>query len=506
MSAALHHPTHSSRSSRVFVLSAHRGALVKALAVASHNPYIQVYKVSCSCSRMQARLLTRRPLPLPPQPILLLALEDYYKEPSLECLSRLYRAINSMDTSYLPHLSLDERIILRTSERKDMFEEKFADASTPFPHSAASSTPSSIHQPLGRAPSSNSLSRQSEGSTEVLDTAFDRRSGSSGSLSSFTSASKDAQSSVNGSSDDLAGWNRARSRANTVTSSEDGRSQYGLGLAAGGGERATTPAPPPGRPKDTHWFDSKITYAGVPLPIRIPLATFPEEVGDVSQLYHALSSMASALTLLIPAQYSLIKLVQTFSPSASSSGPLTSGPLHPHLHTNGAQTHPLILLFNALVTHKRIVFLGHGQPAGQVANLVLAACALGSGCGSVLQGFTERAFPYTNLSNLDNLQEVYVAGHLKGPRSLADSMPCTPFAGRVSSLASAILLSPIDPHGGTSSATWRRARLSSPSLSSNLRPCRGPSRRRQVVDLRVLPSERLRRVMARRSLELESVR
>lgn len=56
------------------------------------------------------------------------------------------------------------------------------------------------------------------------------------------------------------------------------------------------------------------------------------------------------------------------------------------------------------MTYKRVVFLGHGQAASQVANLVLAACALGSGCGSVLKGFTDRAFPYTNLTNLDNLE------------------------------------------------------------------------------------------------------
>lgn len=43
--------------------------------------------------------------------------------------------------------------------------------------------------------------------------------------------------------------------------------------------------------------------------------------------------------------------------------------------------------------------MGYGQPAGKVANYVLAACALGSGCGCHLRGFIERAFPYTNLVN-----------------------------------------------------------------------------------------------------------
>jgi hypothetical protein len=79
------------------------------------------------------------------------------------------------------------------------------------------------------------------------------------------------------------------------------------------------------------------------------------------------------------------------------------------LHTAGAFTHPIILLLNALLTQKRIIFLGHGQPAGHVANFVLAACAL---TAPVLRGFAERAFPYSNLAGLDILEEVpgYIAG------------------------------------------------------------------------------------------------
>lgn len=101
-------------------------------------------------------------------------------------------------------------------------------------------------------------------------------------------------------------------------------------------------------------------------------------------------------------QYSLIQLIQTFS----SASVTVSGPLHPHLHTNGTLTHPIIILFNALVTGKRIIFLGHNRPAGQVSSYVLSACALGSGCGVVLRGFIERAFPYANLTNRDEWESV----------------------------------------------------------------------------------------------------
>ena len=95
-------------------------------------------------------------------------------------------------------------------------------------------------------------------------------------------------------------------------------------------------------------------------------------------------------------QYSLISLIQTLS----NIGTVT-GPLHPHLHTNGVLTHPIILLFNALVTGKRIVFLGYNRAAGQLSSYVLSACALGSGCGAILRGYVDRAFPYANLNNRD---------------------------------------------------------------------------------------------------------
>lgn len=93
-----------------------------------------------------------------------------------------------------------------------------------------------------------------------------------------------------------------------------------------------------------------------------------------------------------------------------------NGPYHPHLHSSGVFTHPIILLFNALVTHKRIMFLGHGLPAGAVSQMVLAACALGSGCGGVLKGFVERAFPYSNLTIYEDFKSVYVTPLGLSPR------------------------------------------------------------------------------------------
>ncbi|KAI8415472.1 hypothetical protein FOFC_05095 [Fusarium oxysporum] len=139
-------------------------------------------------------------------------------------------------------------------------------------------------------------------------------------------------------------------------------------------------------PRDTHEFESKVMYKGIPIPIKVPVAVMPETVGD----------------------FSLIKLIQNFSDSHQKSPQPFA--LHPHLTTNGVNTHPIIVLANALLTQKRIIFLGYNMPSGEVAEAVLAACALAS--GGILRGFTRHAFPYTDLTKIDDLLNVpgFIAG------------------------------------------------------------------------------------------------
>lgn len=139
-------------------------------------------------------------------------------------------------------------------------------------------------------------------------------------------------------------------------------------------------------PRDTHEFESKVMYKGIPIPIKVPVAVMPESVGD----------------------FSLIKLIQNFSdPHTKQPQPF---PPHAHLTTNGPSTHPIIVLANALLTQKRVIFLGHNLPSGEVAEAVLGACALAS--GGVLKGFTRHAFPYTDLTKIDDLLKVpgFIAG------------------------------------------------------------------------------------------------
>ncbi|KAG0139168.1 hypothetical protein CROQUDRAFT_666834 [Cronartium quercuum f. sp. fusiforme G11] len=353
-----------------------RGAICKAMAVCSPHPYIQIFK-----------------------PILLLALEDYFVNPSIDCLAQLYHALNTMETSGMPRLTHFERIVLRCSERPDMFEEKFTPSMTRDSSEVLPPYVFNINNPANLAslstpplPTSATMGRRLSGPTTYTPPM-------PSALKSFDQTSTHSLTSLNrsssGSNDSLTQEGRTAGPPNSHT-----RRPNNLVIRSDEAHQILTPplpsstfggslngATPPRRPKDTHFYDTKINYGSKSIPVRIPLQTFPEEVGE----------------------YSLIQLVQTFS----SPNALTyNSPLHPHLHTSGTATHPIILLFNALVTQKRIIFLGHGLPAGIVSQMVLAACALGSGCGGILEGFTARAFPYSNLTIYDDFKAVpgYIAG------------------------------------------------------------------------------------------------
>ncbi|KAL2808155.1 docking domain of Afi1 for Arf3 in vesicle trafficking-domain-containing protein [Aspergillus granulosus] len=255
-----------------------RGAVVKAMAICTRHSFLHIYK-----------------------PILLLALEDYFKSPYPETLESLYNAVNAMDLSLMPKLNLLERQILQASNSKEMFIEKFEQM---------------IEQ------------RRAE-DDELTETDEDN----------LPSSPKKPSSSP----------------------------RYVL-------------------PRDTHEFESKIIYHDIPIPVKVPTVIWPEIVGD----------------------FSLVKLIQIFSaPHAATPQPF---PLHSHLTTSGAYTHPIIVLVNAMLTQKRVVFLGHNRPSGEVAEAVLAACALAS--GGILRGFTRHAFPYTDLTKIDDLLRVpgFIAG------------------------------------------------------------------------------------------------
>ncbi|CAK7219238.1 hypothetical protein SEUCBS140593_003823 [Sporothrix eucalyptigena] len=269
-----------------------RGAVVKSMAICTRHPFLHIYK-----------------------PLLLLALEEYFKSPVVETLALLYDAVNAMDLSLMPKLSLLERHLLQASDNKDLFVEKFEQM---------------IQMRIAE-----------ENGDDVSDQPFD------------ASRSPPKPAGI--------------LRAGTKAHFEGQAAAYSV-------------------PRDTHEFESKVFYKGIPIPIKVPVAVMPETVGD----------------------FSLIKLIQNFSDQhAKSPQPF---PLHAHLTTNGPNTHPIIVLVNALLTQKRVIFLGHNMPSGEVAEAVLAACALAS--GGVLRGFTRHAFPYTDLTKIDDL--LLVPGFIAG--------------------------------------------------------------------------------------------
>ncbi|EJD37908.1 spindle pole body interacting protein [Auricularia subglabra TFB-10046 SS5] len=285
---------------RKFDSTAKRKWVVKALAICTHHPYIQIFK-----------------------PVLLVALQAYFDEPSEACLNRLYEAVTAMDIAFAPTLSRYERLIMRQMERRDLFAEK-------------------QQPPQGNGGTGNPTR----------------------SVESFEHTRSRTSSMMSGSTD-----------VDGETASTDSNHKVGMTL----GE------------KDYRYYYTSIKYASRPpappvvLPVKVPLASFPEDVGE----------------------YSLVSLIQTFSgPNAQ-----VSGPIHAQLHTNGNLTHPIIVLFNALITQKRVIFLG--TRAGHVSEYVLAACALASGCGTVLRGFVERAFPYAHLALCDTVMQ-NVPGYIAG--------------------------------------------------------------------------------------------
>ena len=55
-----------------------------------------------------------------------MALDDYFADPSQDCLAQLFDAINSMDLSAVPVLTRREKLVMRSSERNNILLEKFS--------------------------------------------------------------------------------------------------------------------------------------------------------------------------------------------------------------------------------------------------------------------------------------------------------------------------------------------------------------------------------------------
>ncbi|KAF7324032.1 hypothetical protein MKEN_00625300 [Mycena kentingensis (nom. inval.)] len=97
--------------------------------------------------------------------------------------------------------------------------------------------------------------------------------------------------------------------------------------------------------KDAYFYHTTVVHNDHQLPRKMPLSTFPDDVGE-DFLITVIKALASTTQV--------------------------SGPAHPHLHTSSPQTHLIIILFNALVIGKRIIFSGYEKPAREVFSFVLS--------------------------------------------------------------------------------------------------------------------------------------
>ncbi|WWD18449.1 hypothetical protein CI109_102901 [Kwoniella shandongensis] len=205
--------------------SMRRGAMVKAMAICTPNPYIGIYK-----------------------PLLLLALEEYFISPSPEILAKLFDSANAISTAGMPKLSRYERILLRSSERKDLFEEKFGIFD---PSSGTKET----FDETSEAGHSNPISE--EGPRAIYKGHHKTSSSASGArMVRKGSASSSSQIHL------------------ATPPSREGRLTPDMGYGDAGRRK--------GVPRDTHFFETEARFKKITVPIRIPMTVFDEDVGDVS--------------------------------------------------------------------------------------------------------------------------------------------------------------------------------------------------------------------------------
>lgn len=252
-----------------------------------------------------------------------MALDDYISDPSQDCLARLFDAVNSMDLSGAPKLSRQEKLIMRASERKDIFAEKFQHYHPQLNgHSHSNGQPKKAFHKSNFSTESHSSfeegilmrTREREQSKDWESTRSRDRADaeSSTAVGSYSQHSPTDTSFTLGGSAVWVGEETSLDAAgagvadNGDTSSVASLVPSNTGATSSNRKRRSTDASSgssnahlkdssyrpnayssyhDGRPvisKDTHFFHTTVAYKDHQLPIKMPLSTFSEEVGDVS--------------------------------------------------------------------------------------------------------------------------------------------------------------------------------------------------------------------------------
>jgi hypothetical protein len=258
-----------------------------------------------------------------------MALDDYFSDPSQDCLARLFDAVNSLDLSPAPLLTRQEKMVMRASERKDIFIEKFSHLGPQ--QSWNSSNPGLGAKSIFQHRSTNSGESYSSFEEGILSRHREREKthdeprmrADSGPIALPTQPNTHGQNSPSDSSFSLGGsavWVGDESGLDLVPKDPSGDSSSVVSLVGSNTlvgsstrKRRSTDAssssshaqsrdqmlrPPThatqlyydphlrsGMAKDTHFYHTSVAYKDHQLPIKMPLSTFPEEVGDVSYVF-----------------------------------------------------------------------------------------------------------------------------------------------------------------------------------------------------------------------------
>jgi hypothetical protein len=277
-----------------------------------------------------------------------MALDDYFSDPSQDCLARLFDSVNSMDLSAAPILTRTEKFVMRASERKDIFADRFSPTNHIDNPIVAPSSAAHSNKPRHRP--SNSIESVSSFEDGILIRPRDRdhdwdphhqqqqqlrsrtRSRADSGAGSAPTSTTHSQQSPSDSSFTLGGsavWVGDESGIESAAPPQPTAFVGSLVPSASGstlatatrGRRSTDTSsasshfgPPntgpafdhqvrPGIAKDTHFYHTFIAYKEHVLPIKMPLSTFPEEVGDVSTLHmhaHTFRIYSPALYVVLP--------------------------------------------------------------------------------------------------------------------------------------------------------------------------------------------------------------
>lgn len=139
-------------------------------------------------------------------------------------------------------------------------------------------------------------------------------------------------------------------------------------------------------------YNSIVKFNSMNIPIRVPMVELPDTIGDY--LNPTDLNFKPNLIHLLTAR-------------------LVTELFHNELTIYGLQTPPIILLINALLTGKRIIFLSYDNSSGYIIDFILLALKLVTG-GGVLTGYLTNynIFPMIDVSKIDLLEkcESFLAG------------------------------------------------------------------------------------------------